>query len=227
MSIISFVLMIVSLIGLDSVTFLGFSPVVRVLVKSLTSVFFLITGFIASKSSIRSDKTYNKFILSGLFLGLLGDVFLGLDFISIIYFVIGLISFAAGHILYVIAFSKKYSKLEIRNIVPLCIILPGFFALVFITKKFDFQGVFPCIVFYAVILSIMCGKVLSLLHYREKEPKFVTLTVVGAFLFAISDIILLFILFMPMPIEVKRVLEVINLTSYYIGQGFIALSISY
>ena len=224
--IITFCLMIVSLAALNTVGCLELSPVIRVLVKTLTSIMFLLTGFASARKGKEKLSAYKKLVLTGLFLGLAGDVLLGLNFISTAFFVAGLIAFALGHVFYVIAFTRKSPKLEVINFIPMLIIMPSFFLLVFITKKFEFEGLFPCIVFYGLLLTFMQGKAFSLLKFKDKATTFVRLTLAGVTLFAISDIILLFILFMQIPLDVKKVLEVFNLVTYYVGQGFIALSLT-
>ncbi|MCR5763283.1 MAG: lysoplasmalogenase [Treponema sp.] len=225
--IISFCLMTVSLAVLNIVSFFEMSQVLRVSIKTTTSIMFVITGFLAARSSKDSFSTYTKLILTGLILGMLGDILLALQYISIGFFVAGLISFALGHIFYVISFSLKSQKMDIITFLPMIIVLPLFLLLVCISKQFDFQGLFPCILIYGIILTFMEGKSLNLLKYTEKAKKFVILTITGTSLFAISDIILLFILFMNLQSSLKNVLGIFNLVTYYIGQGLIALSLTY
>ncbi|MBR1912881.1 MAG: hypothetical protein IJ828_11080, partial [Treponema sp.] len=187
---------------------------------------FVATGVAAARIEKGSLSVYKKLVLSGLVLGMIGDILLELQFISIGFFVAGLISFAAGHIFYVVAFSLKAPRLEIVNFIPMAIVMPAFFLLVFLSNLFDFQGLFPCIVFYGIVLTFMMGKALSLSQYAKKAKLFVCLTITGVTLFAISDIILLFILFMNVQPMLKNMLTLFNLLTYYIGQGLLALSLS-
>ena len=229
--IITFCLMIVSLVVLNTVECLGISQALNVVFKTLTSMFFVMTGFFAAKDAQpKTEKLkltkYKKLVIMGLIFGMLGDILLVIKFISQGFFIAGVVAFAIGHIFYVIAFTSKEPKLSIVNFIPMMIIMPAFFLLVFLSKKFNFEGLFPCIVFYGLLLTFMLGKSFSLVQFKNKAKSFVTLTLTGVTLFAISDIILLFILFMEMQPLLNNILGVFNLATYYVGQGLIALSLT-
>ncbi len=75
-----------------------------------------------------------------------------------------------------------------------------------------------------MIISFMVSKSISLLTLFNLNSKGISLIFIGAMLFFISDIILSFIYFYKKP---AKPLVALNLITYYIGQGLIALSVLY
>ncbi|MBQ9537691.1 MAG: lysoplasmalogenase [Treponema sp.] len=226
-SIITFILMLVSMAALDMTSDL----VLRVFFKALTSVLFVLTGIFAMRER-NSGTSYAKLILTGLILGFAGDVLLELaNLKGDLYFVIGLVTFALGHVFYLIAFFKK-SPFQWFNLIPTFIVIPAVLIAVPVTKAFEFNppALYYAVLAYGVILTFMVGKSFSYTAFKGSTA-FVRLTIIVAILFAISDIILLFILFFKPVLVLDRenctkiVLTVFNLLTYYIGQGLIALSL--
>ena len=237
-SIITFVLMLLSMVVLDltgemPVQLCGLS--LRVYAKTITSILFVLTGIFAMRERRGGVKggPYARLVLTGLLFGLIGDVFMALnkDFGGFLYVSVGLVTFALGHIFYLIAFSRK-SRFHWFNLIPLLIIIPAILIAVSVTGKFKFSppALFYAVIAYGVILSCMVGRSLSFTDFRE-HPAFVRLTIIGTILFATSDLILLFIMFytpvasLPSNTPVRVTLSVFNLLTYYVGQGLIALSL--
>ena len=73
--------------------------------KSLASLFFVLLG--ARCFAVAGPGRFGALVLGGLFCGFAGDVLLGLRFFSRrlhdVYFVLGTLAFAAGHLLYISA----------------------------------------------------------------------------------------------------------------------------
>ncbi|MBP5465130.1 MAG: lysoplasmalogenase [Treponema sp.] len=237
-SIITFVLMLLSMVVLDltgemPVQLCGLS--LRVYAKTITSILFVLTGIFAMRERRGGVKggPYARLVLTGLLFGLIGDVFMALnkDFGGFLYVSVGLVTFALGHVFYLIAFSRK-SRFHWFNLIPLLIIIPAILIAVSLTGKFKFSppALFYAVIAYGVILSCMVGRSLSFTDFRE-HPAFVRLTIIGTILFATSDLILLFIMFytpvasLPSNTPVRVTLSVFNLLTYYVGQGLIALSL--
>ena len=227
-SIITFILMLASMAALD-MTVKG--TVLRLSLKALTSLFFVLTGILAMRER-KSGSSYAKLILTGLILGFVGDVLLEYtNMAGPIYFVIGLVSFALGHAFYLIAFFKRTS-FRWYSIIPVLIVVPTVLVAVPVTGAFQFDppALFYAVIAYGIILTFMVGMSFCFTAFKE-HPAFVRLTIIGAVLFAISDIILLFILFfkpaLALPASSKEIviLTVCNLLTYYLGQGLIALSL--
>ena len=223
-SIFSFLYLVLSTCTLNIVSCTIGPSLARVAVKTLTSILFLGTGIIATKESGNKASPYAKLMITGLILGLGGDVFLGLDYITPLCFVIGLILFALGHVFYLIAFFR-ITKFNWYNLIPTLIVMPTFFLLKSIPGLLAFNGLFLAVAIYGFILTFMVGKSLSLQSWDKNKSRFVKLTITGSILFAVSDIILLFILFMPAAKSLANPLTVLNLSTYYMGQGLLALSL--
>ena len=226
-SIVTFVLMLVSMLALDCTGDL----VMRVVFKALTSVLFVLTGILATGER-KSGSAYARLVLVGLALGCAGDILLELSNLEgELYFVLGLSTFALGHVFYLIAFFRK-TRFQWFNVIPTLIVIPAVLIAVPATGAFQFDppALFYAVIVYGVILTFMVGKSFSFTAFKD-DRAFARLTITGALLFAVSDIILLFILFfkpvlaMDRDDTVKLALTVFNLLTYYVGQGFIALSL--
>ncbi|MCR5622163.1 MAG: lysoplasmalogenase [Treponema sp.] len=227
-TIITFILMLVSMALLDMSTDVW----TCVLLKAFASFFFVLTGFFALRER-KSGSSYSKIILTGLVFGMIGDVFMDLSNLPDggPYFIIGLVTFALGHVFYLIAFFKK-SRFHWFNLIPTIIAVPAVLFLVPATGVFEFnpQLLFYAVIVYVFVLSFMMGKSFSFTEFKE-NPSFVRLTIIGAVLFAISDVILFFTLFftplsrLPKHGTTQFIFHVLNLLTYYVGQGLIALSL--
>lgn len=233
-SIISFVAMLIAMLALDfSLT--GGDLLLQVYLKGLASVLFVLTGIFAlcERPKIRGRTgSYACFILLGLLFGFVGDVSMQLaDIKGDLCFIIGLVTFALGHIFYLAAFFKK-SHFRWFNLLPTLTVIPLFLFAIPASGQFEFNPsfLFFAVIAYGVILTFMVGKSLSFTEFKG-QPAFVRMTIAGAILFAISDIILLFILFFKPVIAlsqfdpVRLTLRFAGLLTYYPGQGLIALSL--
>lgn len=220
MYMIFFILMIISLIGLITTSLLKLGTIVLVL-KILTSVLFVITG-LTSYCSNPKNKRYFTFIFLGLIFSLFGDTFLGIDSNGGIVFYIGVLSFAIGHIMYTIGLCKCTKYKIIDFIIFLLIATP--IILLVVLGDFDFQGMILVICMYAIIISFMVSKAIALSRIYKENKKAVVLTIAGAIMFLISDIILLVLFFYRVKYDI---LQQLNWIIYYPGQGLLALSFAY
>jgi len=162
-------------------------------------------------------------ILCGLICGLLGDVFLALRPIRpkeedrrII--ISGIVAFAIGHIFYyvVLLVLGEFSWLAvIVSVLAAIIIGLGSYLLKYnmgITK-------IPAII-YSALIFLMVGQALSL-AINENFNLFTTLILIGAILFAVSDLILSQIYYAG---KDKPAFIIPNLFTYYSAQLLIAVS---
>lgn len=212
-------LMIISLIGLITCKILKIGIAV-VFLKILTSCLFVILGVISYKKG-KSNKKYSLFIILGLIFSMFGDTFLVIDENQGICFYLGVVAFAIGHIMYIIGFSSC-TKLTLRDCI-ICLIIFTPIVLMMIIGKFDFNGMFPILVFYTMIICFMVSKALSLTKYYSDNKKAVIMTIAGAVMFLISDILLLFILFYTK--EYMLLSSEANWIIYYPGQAILAMSL--
>lgn len=212
-------LMLVSLGGLIA-AFQSDFALGTILLKSAASVFFVLAGLYGVRK-IKSSRKVSGTMLAALVCSLAGDVFLVLDEGEGILFVLGVVSFAAAHILFSRAFSIV-SGVQKMDIVAVVFVFAGLILMLFL-GNFDFQGLLPVLIGYAAIISFMMVKALSLWRCRQGRERFVWLVMLGGVLFLASDIVLLFWLFgTGMPKEVQSV----NWILYYLAQGCLSASLN-
>lgn len=218
-TIISFAMLLVSLLVLTISRIKGLY-ILTVIFKTTCSLLFLAVAHFARKECQKENKTtYFKLMFLGLFFSLLGDVFLVIEGFDI-FFILGVFSFACAHISYTIAFFQ-FGKMSKANLI-LTIIFFSFLLYLMSNKEWvDLGQMKPMILGYAVLLSLMAAKSFSALKYYRENPYFVTLTILGAILFFISDCLLLFAFFGKQDLSY---LETINNPIYYVGQGLFGLS---
>lgn len=204
-----------------------------IIFKSLASLFFVLAGICGYIKMQKADSTrypfnnrdggriFPKSMMAALLCSMAGDILLALDNTQGILFVLGVISFAAGHILFSIAFCRIVST-EKSDLAKAVIIFCGLLLLLLL-GNFNFRGLLPVLIVYSGIISFMTVKALSLWRCRHKEKTAALLSMSGGALFLLSDIVLLFWLFcIEIPIEVQSV----NWVLYYLAQGCLSSSLS-
>lgn len=181
---------------------------------------------------------YSKFailMLLGLFFGLLGDLFLHIVSKEI-YFVIGLLSFAAAHILYVSAYSVAMNEyfpgnpfFSLSDLIMYIIII--FTGLCFMHYSDLHLGrAYPFIIFYTCVIGVMIVKAGSLATHifgqgdSPLTPAAGIVLLAGALLFAFSDGTLSILLFKK-DVEKHGALRYANIYSYFYGQMLLAMTI--
>lgn len=188
--------------------------------KTLPTITFVIGGLvnlvyvIKNKHNFDSFSLFKYFMMIGLISAALGDILL-IDF-----FVFGVIFFALGHVLFFISFCFVIKPNWLDVAVSSCIFVPVLL-LILLYKNFDFNGLMPVIIIYALIISFMMGKTISNL-IRDNNKKNLLL-VIGSILFTLSDLVLLFRLFAGAP----RSFSVLCVALYYPAEFFLAYSIYY
>ncbi|NLK94890.1 MAG: lysoplasmalogenase [Clostridiales bacterium] len=193
--------------------------IIKTIVKGGCSLCFLLCGYFSYKKCTITNKKYSTSILLGLFFGMLADIFISLNFDYA--FHLGAATFAIGHFFFIKAF-VSYSSINKKDIIITTVLLAFFIFLISIYDNFNFNGLFPIVFIYDLVISFMLAKALSLLKFRKKNKTLFTFIPLGALLFYISDYILLFIYFAGFSPTLGTVL---NLSIYYTGQAIIALSL--
>lgn len=193
-----------------------------VLLKALTSLFFVLAGacgYIKHKDKERRQFSCPVFI--ALLLSMAGDVLLAVDQNRGIFFVLGVVGFAAAHVMFSLAFCCTCT-VEKKDLVCTCVLFAGLVT-VLVTGDFNFQGLLPVLIGYAAVISFMLVKALSFWRYRKKNMKVSVLVMLGGVLFLLSDVVLLYWLFgTGMPEGVQWV----NWILYYMAQGCLSSSLS-
>lgn len=191
-----------------------------VCLKGSASLVFIMVGIIAYASA--GDKSFAKPVLIGLILGGVGDVFLNLRFvfekIGQKIFLVGIAAFLAGHILYLAALIPQSENLLV------CIVIGVIVAaaiLAYIFKTMEVKLAFKIFgIFYIGAVVLMTAVAIGNLIAAPSAARW--LYAIGAVLFTVSDVVLIFNTFGS---ETKFSLRITNLSLYYLGQLLIANSL--
>ena len=193
-----------------------------VILKGFASLCFVVVGFICASNC--GDARFAGLVKIGLVLGLIADILLNLRFVfkknGQKIFLVGILVFLSGHILYLCALIPKCSSLVlclIAGIVLTALILIWIFSKITAKPAFKIFGVF-----YIGAIVIMNCVAVGVLIANPCSASAVFLA--GAVSFLISDVVLILNTFGS---ETKFKLRITNLTLYYIGQLLIALSLMY
>ena len=190
-----------------------------VVLKGLASACFVILGFLLSGGSPAA-----KLITAGLLLGCIADVLLNLRMVfpkkGQLIFLVGIVVFLSGHILYLIAILKGAAHwwiCVIIGVVLTALLMKWIFDRITAKKAFKIFG----IVYIGAIMLLNCVAIGNLI---VSPSAFTAVFAVGAVLFLLSDIVLILNTFGK---ETRQSLRVMNISLYYLGQLLIALSLLY
>jgi uncharacterized membrane protein YhhN len=182
--------------------------------KPMTSLLFVLTGLWLADFSTR----YDLLIVVGLVLGLVGDVLL----IRKAWFVIGLVAFLLGHILYGAAFMGvlSYGSFDNFNILVLAPILIG--RLVFYFLKPYFGKMKGPVTAYFIVITVMMCTAMAVYFEPDAAQTFRRLVVLGALCFYASDLAVALDRFVKP--SFKQAFW--GLPLYYVGQFLLAYSVA-
>ena len=190
-----------------------------VVLKGLASACFVILGFLLSGGSPAA-----KLITAGLLLGCIADVLLNLRMVfpkkGQLIFLVGIVVFLSGHILYLIAILKGAAHwwiCVIIGVVLTALLMKWIFDRITAKKAFKIFG----IVYIGAIMLLNCVAIGNLI---VSPSAFTAVFAAGAVLFLLSDIVLILNTFGK---ETRQSLRVMNISLYYVGQLLIALSLLY
>ena len=193
--------------------------VAATILKGLASLCFVIVGVMAADGGHLA-----KLILIGLVLGCIADILLNLRWVfkekGKIIFLIGILVFLSGHVVYlaaVLPLAKSWIASAAVGIVITVLLMKWIFTKITAEKAFKIFGVF----YIGAIVLLNCVAFGNLI---TSPDRFTGIFAVGAVLFLISDIVLILNTFGPAS---KFSLRITNLSLYYIGQLMIALSLLY
>lgn len=174
-----------------------------------------VTGYLT-----KTNDSFGLKLMIGLIFGMVGDILLNLRFVvsedkGQKVFLLGIVSFLIGHILYLAAL------IPLTNHTLACVVIGGFLAaclLIYIFKTMDVKPAFKIFgVFYlgaVIIMTVIAIDVaFTIQNIRSIEYA------IGAVLFMVSDIVLIFNTFSG---KTKFSMRIANLSLYYIGQMLIA-----
>lgn len=190
------------------ITYENKRPILRLMLKILTSFIFVAIGSVGFKSHI-PHLNYTYFLLTGLLFSALGDLLLGLSHHAPIkdnpLLLGGIVTFGCAHIAFIISFIiLDQFALFAAMIFPL--IIAGLFVLATTSSRFDLGKLRLPVILYSFIISTMLVTALN---------TGIPLIIIGASLFVISDIVLVFVSILK---RKYPILSVCNLLIYYLGQ---------
>jgi hypothetical protein len=199
--------------------------------KAFASLLFILTAIAACASSGAADDIFNYFVIGGLVLGLLGDIWLDLKWVypesNDKYTFTGFISFGIGHIFFLAGLFMRFADFSKSLYIILPVILAAFigFAITLMEKPLKLvYGKFKAISgIYGGILVFMTLLSGSLALMNDFNVMTLNFMFIGGVLFLISDLILSGTYFgegKNRPIDV-----ITNHVSYYAAQFVIASSL--
>ena len=192
-----------------------------VILKGLAAAVFCIIGMTAMKTAA-VNRSFAKLVVCGLCFGALGDILLNLRFvfskIGQKIFLAGVAAFLTGHILYlcaIVPLSVNLLPCLITGVLLAAALLTWIFKT--LTVKLAFK-IFGVLYIGAIVLmtAVAIGNVIT------TPGTAAWMHAIGAVLFTLSDIVLIFNTFGS---EQKFSLRITNLSLYYLGQLLIASSL--
>lgn len=191
-----------------------------VILKGAASLCFVALGLLTGK--LCGDARFARLVITGLILGMIADVLLNLRFVfqkkGKIVFLVGILVFLSGHILYLCALIPGCRSLILciaAGVVLTALILWWIFRQISAQKAFKIFGIF-----YIGAIVIMNCVAFGVLLADPSAGAGVFFA--GAVAFLVSDVVLILNTFGS---ETKFSLRITNLSLYYIGQLLIALSL--
>ena len=190
-----------------------------VILKGSASLIFCVIGWFAKNAASQS---FAQWIFAGLVFGMLGDIALNLRFVfpekGQKIFLGGIVLFLIGHILYLAALIPLCRHLLLCTVIGavLAALLLGYiFKTMQVKTAFKIFGIF----YLGAVIIMTCTAIGILI---ENPQTYTALYAVGAVLFTLSDIILIFNTFGSQERFSRRIA---NLSLYYFGQLLIAFSL--
>ena len=192
--------------------------------KGLASAFFVLLG---ARCYAENRTGFGRLILSGLILGMVGDIFLNLrsqfsGAASQKVFAVGILAFLSGHFLYIAALITQNAAIVLPALLTAGIL--SILAIPPLMKRITAPSrglkLFGYVYLVIVIAMFSCAAVLFI---RDSAQLLTTLFAIGGLLFVVSDFIMIYYSFGK---KIKP-LRAINLLSYYAAQLLIALCILY
>ena len=192
-----------------------------VILKGTAALLFCIIGAVAMATA-SVDQGFARLVVIGLFCGMIGDVLLNLRFvfskIGQKIFLAGVAAFLTGHILYLCAIVPLSANL-LPCLVAGVILAAALLAWIFrtLTVKLAFK-IFGVLYIGAIVLmtAVAIGNVITV------PGTAAWMHAIGAVLFTLSDIVLIFNTFGS---QQKFSMRITNLSLYYLGQLLIASSL--
>ena len=190
-----------------------------VILKGAASLCFVVLGFLLAGSSREAG-----LICVGLVLGCVADVLLNLRYVfparGQLIFLVGILVFLSGHVLYLIAVMGMAASPWIcvaAGVVLTALLMVWIFRQITAKPAFKIFGV-------VYIGAIVLLNVVACSNLVCSPSAFTAVFFAGSLLFLVSDIVLILNTFGK---ETRQSLRVMNIALYYVGQLLIALSLQF
>jgi len=186
--------------------------------KVFASFQFFLVGFIGFLSNDFS--LFNLFIVLGLLFGVFGDFFLSYSNElkkekRFKVYAVGIASFLIGHIFYIVSLMLITNNILLSLLVGTGLALVLIFVILF-TRKFEKIILIFGIIYIVVLMNMFSFALFNLIGNVSKLS---IIFFIGAALFSLSDLVIVFNTFGK---KKSRVISIINLVVYYIAQLLIA-----
>lgn len=191
------------------------------ILKGSAALMFVLIGLFGYKMNVNPSAFSFKIFL-GLIFGMIGDILLNLRFVfpknSQKIFLAGIAAFLIGHILYLIALIPYAKHLLMATVIGA---LLSTALLAYIFKTMEVKTAFKIfgVVYLSAVIVMTCFAIDAALFANSLSA---TVYAIGAVLFTLSDIVLIFNTFSGVT---RFSLRITNLSLYYLGQLLIALSL--
>ena len=191
-----------------------------VIIKGSAAAVFCGIGMLAMGAAVNQD--FARLVVFGLCFGAVGDILLNLRFvfpgIGQKIFLAGVAAFLTGHILYLCAIVPLS-----RNLIP-CLVIGVILAAALLTWIFKMLTVKLAFKIFGVLYigAIVLMTAVAIGNVITAPGTAAWMHAVGAVLFTLSDIVLIFNTFGK---EQKFSMRITNLSLYYLGQLLIASSL--
>ena len=190
------------------------------ILKGSASLIFVLIGY---QAFLVTNNAFNRLFLYGLIFGMIGDILLNLRYVFPKHgqkiFLVGILAFLIGHILYLLALIPQARHVWIWYCIAIGA-LAAICLLIYIFRTMEVKPAFKIFgVFYLGAVFIMTAIAIGIAIFVPNRRSI--LYAIGAILFTASDVVLIFNTFSGVT---KFSMRIANLSLYYFGQILIACS---
>lgn len=190
------------------------------ILKGSASLIFVLIGY---QAFLVTNNAFNRLFLYGLIFGMIGDILLNLRYVFPKHgqkiFLVGILAFLIGHILYLLALIPQARHVWIWYCIAIGA-LAAICLLIYIFRTMEVKPAFKIFgVFYLGAVFIMTAIAIGIAIFVPNRRS--VLYAIGAVLFTASDVVLIFNTFSGVT---KFSMRIANLSLYYLGQILIACS---
>ncbi len=189
-----------------------------VFTKMTASLLFIAIG-VSAFISTGTPASYGAWVIAALVFGMIGDILLVYVDKSL-FFILGLVSFLVGQIIYGVTFLRFVGFLWIDVVLYVVLVAAAIFA--YTRVKLDLGKMKIPVLAYLLIIMFMFVMALSSIYKGGFNTITTALISTGAVLFLASDIVLAFVIFQK---GSPKQLRAVNLSLYYSAQMLLALSV--